>query len=333
VPAISVLLPVRDAEATLAACLRSVARQTDTDWECWIVDDGSRDGSREVARAFARRDPRFRLLPREPEGLVAALNAGLAHCRAPLVARMDADDWMRSPRLTLQRAALAADPGLAGVGAHVRLFPRAPLGEGMRAYEAWLGSLRSAGDVARDAFVECPLAHPTWMVRRSAFEALPYRDRGWPEDQDWLLRAHRRGLRLGVVPRRLLGWRVGERRLSRRDPRYAIDRFVACKAHHLARGFLDPHERYVLWGYGSTGRTLRAALLAEGREPSHVVELHPGRLGQRIHGAPVIPPAALADLPGRPVVVSVAGAGPRTEVRAALARLGRREGVDFVCAA
>ena len=60
--------------------------------------------------------------------------------------------------------------------------------------------------------------------------------------------------------------------------------------------------------------------------------LHPGRLGQTIHGAPVVAPEALADLAG-PIVVSVAGAGPRRQIRAALAALGREEGVDFVCAA
>jgi hypothetical protein len=243
---------------------------------------------------------------------------------------MDADDLMHRDRLALQRDALDADPALAGVGCHVRIFPRAGLAAGMRAYEAWLASLCGPEDVARDAFVECPLAHPTWMVRRTHLETLPYRDRGWPEDQDWLLRAHRRGLRLGVVPRRLLAWRRGG--LSERDPRYAVERFVACKAHHLARGFLADRARYVLWGYGRTGRALRAALAREGRAPSHVVELHPGRLGQTIHGAPVVAPAALAAIEG-PVVVSVAGAGPRAEIRAALAKLGRREGADFVCAA
>ena len=332
-PGISVLLPVRDAEATLPACLRSIARQSEPAFECVIVDDGSRDRSRELASCFAARDPRFRLLARGPEGLVAALTAGLAACRGALVARMDADDLMHRERLALQRRALEADPGLAAVGCHARLFPRAGLSDGMRAYEAWLRSLRSEADVARDLYVECPLAHPTWLVRREAFASLPYRDRGWPEDYDWLLRAARHGLRLGIVPRRLLAWRTGHARLSRRDPSYALERFTACKAHHLARGFLTGCERYVLWGYGHTGRALRRALAAEGREPSHVVELHPGRLGNRILGAPVVPPAALRDLPRRPIVVSVAGPGPRAEIRANLAALGFRERQDYVCAA
>jgi len=333
IPALSVLLPVRNAAATLEPCLRSIARQSEGRFECVILDDGSRDGSQEIARRFAARDPRFRLVTRDPTGIVESLNAGLAACRGALVARMDADDLAHHHRLARQRAALDADPALAAVGCHVRLFPRAGLGDGMRAYEAWLRSLRSAEDVARDAFVECPLAHPTWLVRREIFEKLPYRDRGWPEDYDWLLRAHTTGLRLGVVPRRLLAWRTGHARLSRNDPAYGIDRFTACKAHHLARSFLAGTDGYVLWGYGHTGRALRKALAEEGRHPTHIVELHPGRLGNRIHGARVIPPEALRGLEARPIVVSVAGETARTEIRAALAALDRRETVDYVCAA
>ena len=60
-PLVSVLLPVRDAEATLGAALRSVARQSEPRFECVVVDDGSQDASRARAGAFAARDPRFRV--------------------------------------------------------------------------------------------------------------------------------------------------------------------------------------------------------------------------------------------------------------------------------
>jgi hypothetical protein len=70
----------------------------------------------------------------------------------------------------------------------VRCFPRAALGAGMRAYEAWLASVDSPERVRREAFVECPVAHPTLAIRAELLRAFGYRDRGWPEDYDLLLR-------------------------------------------------------------------------------------------------------------------------------------------------
>src|SRR5262245_35962950 len=93
-PRVSVLLPAYQAEATLAVALRSVVRQRETGWECIVVDDGSSDGTLACARRFAAADARFRVVAMPHAGLVATLTAGLAECRAPLVARMDADDLM-----------------------------------------------------------------------------------------------------------------------------------------------------------------------------------------------------------------------------------------------
>ncbi|MGH0036710.1 MAG: glycosyltransferase family 2 protein [Myxococcota bacterium] len=332
-PAVSVLLPARDAARHLDVCLRSLERQRETRWECILVDDGSLDATPRIAREHAARDPRLRLVTGPRRGLIAALHEGLAHCRAPLVARMDADDWMHRDRLGAQLAHLERHPELAGVGCHVRLFPRPHLGDGRRRYEAWLNGLTSEAAISHDRFVECPLAHPTWMIRRGPLAELGYRDRGWPEDYDLLLRLLARGHRLGVVPRRLVGWRDHDARLSRCHPAYAIERFTECKAAHLATGFLARAPQYILWGYGDTGRSLRRALARHDRRPSHIVELHPGRLGQRIHGAPVVAPERIPDLPRRPLVASVAGAEARERIRAALSGMGLREMSDFVCAA
>jgi glycosyltransferase involved in cell wall biosynthesis len=264
---------------------------------------------------------------------VAALELGLAHCRGRLVARMDADDWMHRERLARQRAALDDDPGLAAVGSHVRCFPRGALGAGMRAYESWLASIDSPEHVRREAFVECPVAHPTLVIRAELLRAFGYRERGWPEDYDLVLRLLEAGHRVGVVPRRLLGWRHGPRRLSRTDPRYAPERFTACKAEFLARGFLAGGERYLLWGYGGTGKALARALRLHGRRPNAIVELHPRRLGKTIAGAPVIHPRELPGALDAPLVVSVAGFEARSLIRGELARLALREGADYVCAA
>jgi cellulose synthase/poly-beta-1,6-N-acetylglucosamine synthase-like glycosyltransferase len=332
-PRVSVLLPVFDAAATLPACLRSLQRQTLRDWECVIVDDGSRDDSLAVARRFAAADARFRPLARPHRGLVAALNQGRAHCRADYVARMDADDCMHRERLARQLEALQSDASLAAVGCHVRIFPRAGLADGMRRYEAWLRGIDGPRRVREEAFVECPVAHPTLFLRAEVLRAHPYRDAGWAEDYDLLLRLLGAGLRVGVVPERLLAWRDGPGRLSRTHPRYAQQRFTACKAAFLASGLLAGVERYVLWGHGPTGRSLRRALTRHGKHPSAIVEVHPRRLGRSIHGAPVIPPSALAERPREPLVASVAGPRARGLIRGALAELGLRETFDFVCAA
>jgi glycosyltransferase involved in cell wall biosynthesis len=333
-PRVSVLIPARDAAATLPACLTSVRRQSEPRFECVVVDDGSADTTRSVAERFAADDPRFRVLPAPRRGLVPALLDGLAACRAPLVARLDADDLAHRRRVELQAAALDADPTLAGVGCHVRVFPRADLRPGLRGYEAWLRGIRDARAVRAERFVECPLPHPTWLLRREALLAAPWRDAGWPEDYDLLLRWLEAGRRIGVVPRRLVAWRDGPGRMWRTSPAYAPERFVACKAHFLARGPLRHCAEYVLWGHGATGRALRRALAAEGRRPAAIVEIHPRRIGRRIGGAPVVRPEAIpAVRRGLPLVASVSGAFARAEIRAWCTRLGLREDVDFWCAA
>ncbi|MEE8475587.1 MAG: glycosyltransferase family A protein [Myxococcota bacterium] len=332
-PRVSILLPVFDAASTLPTCLRSIRRQTESNWECIVVDDGSRDESLACARSFALADARFRVVASPHRGLVATLNTGLAECRSPLVARMDADDIMHRERLAVQKHALEADPALAAVGCHVRLFPRRALGEGMRAYERWLTSIDSPERVVREAFVECPIAHPTLVVRRELLASFRYRDAGWPEDYDLVLRMLEKGCRIRVIRRRLLAWRHGPLRLSQTHPDYSIARFTACKAAFLARGFLAASDRYVLWGYGATGRSLCRALRALGKFPSAIVELHPGRIGEVIQGAPVIRPETLASRPVVPLVVSVARQERRDEIRRDLARLGYRETRDYVCAA
>jgi glycosyltransferase involved in cell wall biosynthesis len=334
-PEISILMPLYNADSTLPTALKSVLRQSLAEWECIVIDDGSTDASLAVAQAYAARDTRIRVLARGHSGIVPALNDGLCECRGQWVARFDADDVMHRQRLAEQRRQLLAHPELSAVGCHVSLFPRARLSPGLRGYAAWLNSLTTAAEVARDRFVECPLAHPTLCVRRSALHDFGYRDVPWPEDYDLLLRMFGSGAHLGVVPRRLLAWRDGPARLSRIGPAYTRQQLVQCKAEFLARDWLARRGQYVLWGYGDTGRTLGRALDTRGKRPTHIIELHPGRLGQRVLGARVITPAELEQIAPRPerIIVSVAGAGPRGEIRESLASMGFVEGRDFVCAA
>lgn len=332
-PDISILMPAFNAERTLESALRSVQRQSDPRWECVVVDDGSGDETRKVAEHFASHDSRVRVLARPHLGLVAALTTGLDACRAPLIARLDADDLMSRRRLELQRRALDERPELAAIGCHVRLFPRARGNGGRREYERWLCSIRSPDDVEREAWIECPVAHPSLMIRREILLEFGYRECAWPEDYDLVLRLLEAGARIGIVPQRLLHWREGGARLSRTDQRYSIAAFVECKAEFLARGFLAQQTRYLLWGYGHTGKALSRALAVRGKHPAAIIEVHPRRLGQWIRGVRVVEPRVLPSLPRLPLLVSVAGFGPRSEIREALTRMNFCERRDYVCAA
>lgn len=332
-PRVSVLVPVYDAAATLRPALESIRRQTFSDFECVVVDDGSRDRSAEIVASFARDDRRFVLLRQEHTGIVGALRLGLAACSGRYVARMDADDLSHRSRLETQVRFLESRPELAAVGAHVWLFPRFSLSEGLLAYEHWLCSLSDAESVARDAFIESPIVHPTLCIRRPVLEAHGYREQGWPQDYDLVLRLLAAGEALAVVPARLLGWRDGPARLTRTADYTRQARIVACKAHFLASGFLAGSELYTLWGYGDTGRALAQALEVEGKRVQAIVELHPRRVGQQIRGAPVFFPKDLPSAFRNRVIACVAGAAPRAEARARAQALGLVEGRDFVVAA
>lgn len=330
---ITLLLPAYNAQATLALCLRSIVRQRETRWRCLVVDDGSQDDTAAIAQAAAAQDHRFQVLRLPHRGLVESLNAGLEECGTPFVARMDADDVMHRERLAVQLDVLDRNPQLAAVACHVRLFPRHGLTDGRRSYESWLNSIDAAERVRLDRFIECPVVHPTLMFRRDVLQELGYRDQGWPEDYDLILRLHAAGHRIDVVARRLLLWRDHPGRLSRTAAACDLPQIMACRAHYLANDFLAQADTYILWGYGATGRTLRVELLRHGKRPTHIVEVNQRQIGNTIHGAPVVGVDALPSLRGRKLIASVAGANPRQLIRAALAEQGFEEGVDFVCAA
>jgi CDP-glycerol glycerophosphotransferase len=91
-PRLSVVVPYYNVERYIAECLDSLARQTFGDFEVILVDDGSKDGSAEVARDFCARDPRFRLVTQDNQGLGPARNTGVRQARGEYLAFVDSDD-------------------------------------------------------------------------------------------------------------------------------------------------------------------------------------------------------------------------------------------------
>src|SRR5262249_44248613 len=281
----------------------------------------------EVAAAHARADSRLRVLRQEPAGMVAASERARAEARAPLIARMDADDIALPERLELQVAAIEEE-GLAAVGGRVEYFPEPT--DGMRAYAGWLNSLVTVEAALRDLWVECPLPGPGLTARA---DLVSYRDEGWPEDYDLVLRIWEGGGRFRNVDQLVHRWRDHPRRLTRTTPDYTLDAFRRCKVHFLRRTLLAGGRSAVVWGAGPTGKAFARELLAAGTPLAAFVEVDPRQLGKRIHGALGVPVERAGDFPGSLALGVVAGPEGRARVRELAAALGLVDGRDFVAVA
>src|SRR5918911_2171312 len=106
-PRISVVVPIYNVERYLVECLESVAAQTVADLEVVMVDDGSTDGSAAIARSFADRDARFRLVTQPNGGLGNARNTGVAAATGAFLAFLDSDDVLPADAYELLHGALA----------------------------------------------------------------------------------------------------------------------------------------------------------------------------------------------------------------------------------
>jgi glycosyltransferase involved in cell wall biosynthesis len=335
-PRLSVLLPVRDAAPYLQSCIASLERQTVHDFEVVAADDGSTDGSGDLLDAWAERDPRVRVHHQPPSGLVAALNTGLERCRAPLVARMDADDICHPRRLELQASALEERSELGVVSCLVRHFRWHKVGEGFRIYEGWLNSLVSPEPIARERFVESPVAHPSAVVRRDLLEdAGGYREFDGPEDYDLWLRLLERGVAMAKIERYLYFWREHGERLTRVDGRYSVENFLRCKARYLLSGPLADARRIIVWGAGQTGRRLSKHLQRGGAPLEFFVDIDPEKIGRTLRGVPIVGAEDLPALLGEGTVVlaAVASRGARGLIRDRLDALGLVEAEDYWCVA
>lgn len=98
-PAISVIVPVYQAEKLLPQCVESVLAQTFSDWELLLVDDGSRDGSPALCDHYAAKDPRIRTFHKLNGGVSSARNLGLEQAAGQSVAFLDADDALEPAAL------------------------------------------------------------------------------------------------------------------------------------------------------------------------------------------------------------------------------------------
>ncbi len=159
-PRVTVLMPVYNAAPFLAEAVQSILRQTFTNFEFLIIDDGSTDESVAVIREF--QDPRIRLLHNGTNlGLVTSLNKGLNLARGEYIARMDADDISRPERLKCQVSFMDANPRVGVCGSWVRLISTTD--NKVRKLP------KSSEEIRCWQFHTVGVAHPSVILRRQFF--------------------------------------------------------------------------------------------------------------------------------------------------------------------
>lgn len=323
-------MPFRNSAATLPEALASVQAQIFTDWELLAVDDRSTDDSAALVAAVAAGDERVTLLAnKSSRGVVGASETAGWSAKGAWLARMDSDDISHPERLERQWRMTEERPDLDVIGCGVEILT--PLGDGMARHVDWVNSLQGSREIANARFIENPLVHPSALMRKSAIaKAGGYREVPWAEDHDLWLRLLEGGSVFGKVPETLLQWRDSPGRLTRNDPRYGDVFRNKMRAHFLARMPRVKENGVVVAGAGPIGKSIAQELQMRGIAVKGFFEVHPRRIGEKIHGAEV---KGLDEFGGRwreAVLLSAVGVpGAREDISRMAMEQGREDGVDF----
>lgn len=234
-PKVTVLLPTMNSERFLRETLASLSAQTYRDFELFVVDSGSRDGTLDILReswGFP-----VRVLDASGKNLPESLNLGIRESTSRYVARIDGDDVAEPERLALQVSFLDANPSAVLVGGQIRIIDEHGASLGARTYPT------EARSVRRGLAVKNVIAHPAVTFRREAAVAAglydPKPPLGQCEDYDLWLRLLGQG-ELANLDTQVLRYRLHGGALKATRTRNILKATLEVKRRALAHGHLKP---------------------------------------------------------------------------------------------
>lgn len=178
---VNVVIPCYNQAHFLSDAIESVLSQTYTDFEVIVVDDGSKDDTKEVASGYAGEDQRVRLIRQENRGLAGARNRGLAEAGGEYVVFLDSDDRLLEGALEVGVRELHAHPGCAFASGRCT-FIAADGSPILR-----LEQERVEGDPHIELLRAGPILVPAVMYRRSIFEVVGGFDESYRAAEDYAL--------------------------------------------------------------------------------------------------------------------------------------------------
>jgi glycosyltransferase involved in cell wall biosynthesis len=247
-PHVSVLVAVSNGERHLEPALASIARQSFSDFELLVVDDGSTDSTPAVLETFA--DPRLRVVRNdERRGLAGALNCGLDVARGRYVARMDADDLALPFWLEHVLARIGDEPRVALVGAGiVELKPDGRFGD------AHIPEPGPAVTRWYSHFAASPFFHNTVVFDRELFERHGLRyDESFGESEDYELWTRvLQHAEADALPELLVLYRIHPEQASQRraELQRELGRKVALEQIAATAPALSPAAAEHAWRFG-----------------------------------------------------------------------------------
>ena len=327
---VSILMPVFNAEETLAECLDSIFLQTLQDFEIIAVNDFSTDRSVEILRSY--HDSRIHVVDNQNKGIVSALNSGLKLCQSDFVARMDADDVMYAQRLEKQFDVLSNKPDITLCATQARKFPEKIIKSGYIEYMRWQNACLTRQDIQNQIYIESPFAHPSVMFRKSRVTELgAYRDGEFPEDYELWLRLFHAGESMMKLDEVLVDWRESDNRLSRTSSRYSEAAFEKLRAEYLVKDKRLQNRKIVFWGAGRKTRQRAQYLIDQGIDPVAWLDIDRKKVGNDYHGAKTFLPDWLMRQEKKPFVLNyVRNHGARDFCRQYLDEAGYLMGIDYL---
>ena len=173
-PFVSVIMSMFNAERFLEQAVQSILEQTYRNFEFIIIDDGSKDGSWDIAARFGQADPRIRLIRLERnQGVSTACNAGLEIAQGKYIARMDSDDMSLPDRFSRQVEFMEAHPEIGVLGAGMRYMDES--GKLLGTPPQFHGDL----SIRWNLLFENPFFNPTVMLRTSIMNQFELRYQPW----------------------------------------------------------------------------------------------------------------------------------------------------------